>query len=117
MPADAPRILCVESEALHVLREAAVSRWTRFGTILQVQRKLREVRGVQRVERRIIGKRIQRLLVSGKRSAQHRLRNEIDPQLEGVVPSRMADIITELIFLLVSAIGKRSNRRYEVLRA
>src|SRR5690348_14302648 len=104
-----PEIFDVNSEPLHVLRKAAVSRGRRFarcsGSRLQaaawrareIHRKLLRIANVIRGVHRERG---EALCISGERAAEHRLMNEINSEARRMVSARMAHVISELIFFL-----------------
>src|SRR5579863_1831445 len=62
-------------------------------------------------------KQVQRFLIAGKRAAEHRFVNEVDAELERVVAGRVADVVTELILLLIAQVGKQSDGRGELVVA
>ena len=57
------------------------------------------------------------LSVVRQSSAEHRLMNEIDPELRRVRAVAMGHVISELIFLLVAIHRERGDRRDELIVA
>src|SRR5579863_4291641 len=62
-------------------------------------------------------KQVQRFLIAGKRAAEYRFMNEVDAELEGVVAGRVADVVTELILLLIAQVGEQGDGRGELIVA
>src|SRR5450631_2695334 len=102
MPRYPPRILRVQRQSLHALRKVSVARRRRRSSIRVVNGKLRQIRGTQRVKRRIVGKRVQRLLIPRECARQHRLVNEIHSALKRMIALGVSQTVTELILLLIA---------------
>ena len=114
MTRKSPRILSIETEALHALRKPPVGGGSCGSAVRVIEGKLRRIR---RVESRIVRERIQRLLIPRERSAQHRLVDEIHSELERMVARCMAKVVAELILLLVPKRWEQRDRRGELIVA
>ena len=53
----------------------------------------------------------------GECAAQHRLVDEVDAELEGVAADFVAQVVAELILLLVAQSGKKRDGRRELIVA
>ena len=53
----------------------------------------------------------------GKGAAQNRFVNEVDSELESVASCNMAQIVTQLVFLLIAQVGEKSDGRGELVVA
>src|SRR5258707_1380409 len=112
---DAPRILSVEAEPLHVLREPAIAGDDRLiGRISKIYGESTRVGGV---ETWVLRQPKQNFRIVSQSSAQYRFMDEVDPKLGRMVPRRVGNVITELIFLLVTIERKSGNRRDELIVA
>src|SRR5208337_2861871 len=113
----------IETQPLHILRKAAVP--CRGGSGLAVGAvewrqavQLRsELSGVSEVVGRILGKDVGSFRLTREGAAQHRLMNEIHAKLGGMLAGRAADVVTNLIFLLVANNGKRRDGRNKLVVA
>src|SRR6202166_4187236 len=112
MTRDAPRILCIKSETLHALGKAPFAGWSGRGPVRVVDGKLCWVRDVVS---RIIRERMQRLLIARERPAQHGFVDEVHSELERMVAGHVAQVVPELIFLLIVQRGKSCDRRGELV--
>src|SRR5258706_4620590 len=110
----APGIFRVEREALHTLREAAIAGGSGRSARVKVRD---ELSWIVHIERGIVGETVERLLISRKRAAEHGLVNEIDAELESVIAGGVADVVAELILLLIAQGWKESNRCGELIVA
>ena len=54
---------------------------------------------------------------AGKRPAQHRFVDEVDSELERMGTHNVAQVVAELVFLLIAQVGEKSNRRSELVVA
>src|ERR1035438_4000487 len=129
---DAPGILRVEPEALYVLGEVAIAggsersvRAWRVGRLVGGKRRVAlnncrkggHVDWILYPERRIVGKRVERLLVGGERAAQHRFVNEVDSELKCVTARHVAQIVAHLVFVLIAQVGKKSDGSVKLIVA
>jgi hypothetical protein len=122
MRSDAPGVLGVNSQALHILREAAVAGGIREAadtaghgrSAAQVEIKLGRIRGV---EARIIGVGKNRFGGGGESAAHHRLMDEIDAKAGRVAAGGVRHIITKLIFFLVAQNRKSGDGSDELIVA
>ena len=115
MWSDAPGIFRVESEALHVLREAAVVGGSSRSAGSQVIEKYRG--RLTYVISWILRERIQGFGIARKCAAQHRFVNEVDAEFKSVVASGVAYVVAELIFFLIAQVGEKSDGRGELIVA
>src|SRR5208282_2300596 len=53
----------------------------------------------------------------GKRAAQHWFVNEVDPELEGVGSHHVAQVVAELVFVLIAQVGEKSDGSGELIVA
>src|SRR5271166_6615818 len=137
MARDSPRILSVEREPLHVLREAAVAGGSKcasdvgsragFRIALRGRRNVIKRQrsrdaaavGAGRIEiaigiRGILDELLRR---GGEGAAQHRFVNEIDSELEGVITGHMTQVVAELILILVAQVREQSDGSGELVIA
>src|SRR5579863_6074315 len=134
---DAPGILGVKSETLDILRKPAVSGGSKGAVDATARRRFwithrtgrsvikrqgsRDAAaiGAGRVDvairvRRIGGELLRR---RRERPAEHRLVNEVDPELEPMVAHYMAQVIAELILVLIPPVGEKGNRSGKLIVA
>ena len=125
MRRDAPLILRVEGEALHVLAEGSVARRSVVagdaggrigrGRTLVGRRHVVELRRVGHVVRRILRIGDQLLGGGGKGPAKHRLMNKVDAEARRVRAAAVAHVVAELVLLLVAQGGKERDGRSELI--
>src|SRR5260370_31252531 len=108
-------MLRVEPETLHALRKVSVAGGSSRSSIGVVREKHRG--GLGHVVGRIVGKRVQRLLISRKCPAQYGLVNEIHTDLERMIPGGVSNVVAELILLLVAQRREQRDGRGELVVA
>src|SRR5215468_1368622 len=117
----APRILRVQPQPPNALRKAAIARGSLGARDVSGRRRATRVKGkrprVLQVNARIIRVLQKTLSRPRKRPAQYRLMNQADPEYRRMLPRRMAQVVAELIFLLIAQHRKRRNRRLELIVA
>jgi hypothetical protein len=111
---NAPRILNVKPETLHVLRERAVPTPAPAAAPCIIGRKLS---GIGYVIARIMWKRDQRFGITREFTAKHGLVDEVHAELDRMGDAPVHYVIPNLIFLLVAQDGKSSNGRRELVVA
>jgi hypothetical protein len=55
--------------------------------------------------------------VGGKRAAEHRLVNKVDSKLESVAARNVAQVVAQLVLLLIAQVGKKSDGSGELVVA
>src|SRR5208282_4118696 len=139
---DAPGILGVKGETLNVLREAAVASrrkgagnadggWGdrkrrcrithRAGGCVIKRQRSRDAAAIGAgwidVAIGVRGIGCELLCRCCERAAEHRLVNEVDSELERMVMHHMAQVVAELIFVLVAEVREKSDRGGELIVA
>src|SRR5271165_7103728 len=99
MPRNSPRILRIDPQPLHALREASVTGGLGSSPTGKVRCKLCSI---CHVVHRVLREGVQRLLISRKRAAEHRFVNEVHAKPERMISGSVADIVTKLIFFLIA---------------
>src|SRR5437588_9150660 len=122
---NSPGILSVDSESLNVLREAPVaggsestSRAVRgiAGLALWSEVKLAGVGGICAVVR-VVDVLNEGLVRSRERPSQHRLMDEVDAELERMIPGSPAQIVANLVLLLIAQGRKQGDGSGELVVA
>src|SRR5260370_23198544 len=120
MRSDAPGVLGVNSQALHVLRKTSIT--SRSGRASHAGRDRRCAGGAEIKEGRIrsveagifrIGK--NGFGSGGKRAAEQRLVDKIDAQARGVAAGYVADVVTELKIFLGAQGGENRVGGYKTI--
>ena len=130
MRGGAPGVLGVNSQALHVLRKAAIAGGSKGGEGTRGIRRL--VRGIVRIaghdgrklalmigqiEAWILRRRVDILGSGGQGAAKNRLVNKVDAKARCMPAVDVTDVIAELIFFLIAQNGKSGNRSEKLIVA
>src|SRR6267378_2626762 len=130
IPSEAPGILSVKSQALDVLREAAIATRSKRGEgTWGIRRLVCRIVGIAghdggklalmigQIEARILRRRVDILGGGGQGTAENRFVNKVEAKARRVSSADVTDVIAKLIFFLVAQNRKGGNRCEELIVA